>query len=86
VVDRKSENQNGQTEIKYNPMKIFSSIILLLLSTVAQAQEIEMADQMRSEGKIYVVIAVVLTILIGLIIYLISIDKKLGKLEKELKN
>ena len=67
-------------------MKLLISIALLLFSMVAQAQNIEMADTMRSEGKIYVVIAVVLTILIGLIIYLISIDKKLGKLEKELKN
>ena len=50
------------------------------------ATEIEMADQMRSEGKIYVVVAVLSVILIGLFIYLINIDKKVGKLEKELKN
>jgi CcmD family protein len=46
------------------------------------AQGVEMATNMRLEGKIYVVVAVVLIIFIGLAIYLFSIDKKLDKLEK----
>ena len=59
---------------------------LLLLSTASRAQEeIEMADTMRSEGKIYVVIAVVLIILFGLLFYLSQLDKKIRQLEKELK-
>jgi ABC-type amino acid transport system permease subunit len=45
-------------------------------------QEIEMADTMRSEGKIYVVVAVVLIILLGLLGYTTHIDRKLAKLEK----
>ena len=44
-----------------------------------------MAVGMRSNGKIYVVVAVVLTILSGLFLYLFSLDKKITKLEKELK-
>lgn len=36
---------------------------------------------MRSNGKIYVVMAVCLTILIGLILYLITIDRKISKIE-----
>jgi CcmD family protein len=44
-----------------------------------------MADQMRAEGKIYVVVGVLLIILIGLLLYLVSIDRKLSKLEKEVK-
>ncbi len=43
----------------------------------------EMADVMRSNGKIYVVVAVILTIFVGLILYLIRLDKKITKLEKE---
>lgn len=66
-------------------MKIVLSIVLFLFSIIGFAQEIEMADQMRSEGKIYVVVTVLSVILIGLFIYLISIDKKVGKLEKEIK-
>ncbi|HNH23111.1 MAG TPA: hypothetical protein PLY26_13230 [Ferruginibacter sp.] len=38
---------------------------------------------MRSNGKIYVVVAVCLTILLGLFLYVFSIDRKISKLEKE---
>jgi hypothetical protein len=40
---------------------------------------------MRSEAKIYVVAAVVITILTGLIIYVARLDRKISKLEKETK-
>lgn len=40
-------------------------------------------DFMNSNGKIYVVVAVVLVILIGLFIYLINLDNKISKLEKK---
>jgi hypothetical protein len=41
-----------------------------------------MADTMRSNGRIYVVVAVVLTILVGLILYLVRVDRKISKLER----
>lgn len=44
---------------------------------------IEMADTMRSNGKIYVVVAVVMVIFSGLVFYLIQTDRKISKLEKE---
>ncbi|MCB0802468.1 MAG: CcmD family protein [Flavobacteriales bacterium] len=66
-------------------MRIIITIALFLLSMISMAQDLEMAEKMRSEGKIYVVVAVLTVILIGLLIYLINIDKKVGKLEKELK-
>ena len=37
---------------------------------------------MRSEGKIYVVMIVVIAILLGLILFMLRLDSKLGKLEK----
>lgn len=49
----------------------------------AQSQEVEMADTMRSNGKIYIVVAVCLTILVGLFLYVMNVDRKLRKLEKE---
>lgn len=39
-------------------------------------------ELMRSEGKIYVVMAVVIIILTGFIMYLLRLDRKLTKLEK----
>ncbi|HEY5326319.1 MAG TPA: CcmD family protein [Mucilaginibacter sp.] len=68
-------------------MKSISLLALLLLGYVAafaqQNQPVEMADVMRSSGKIYVVIAVIAIIFIGLAIYLFSIDRRLKKIEKE---
>lgn len=37
-------------------------------------------------GKIYVVVGVIAIVFIGIVIYLVSIDRKVAKLEKELKN
>jgi len=44
----------------------------------------DMADTMRSNGRIYVVVAVVVLILVGLILYLIRLDRKITRLEKEM--
>jgi CcmD family protein len=45
----------------------------------------EMATEMRSNGKIYVVVAVLVTIFVGILLYLIRLDRKLTKLERETK-
>jgi CcmD family protein len=50
---------------------------------LAQSQDIAMADELRASGKIYVVVAVVLVILLGLLFYLFTTDRRLTKLEKE---
>ena len=55
---------------------------LVLATSVAKAQTPEMADQMRSEGKIYVVVAILLVVVIGLVAYLFSIDRKVSRIEK----
>ncbi|TAG14291.1 MAG: CcmD family protein [Sphingobacteriia bacterium] len=54
-----------------------------LISFAAEAQTESSTDLMRSNGKIFVVMAVVVLILVGLFIYLFSIDKKITRLEKE---
>ena len=75
-------------------MNVLKKIILLLVvmatSIVMFAQDKnsdsyrgEMADTMRSNGRIYVVVAVVVTILTGLILYVVRLDRKMTKFEKE---
>ncbi|ARS37954.1 hypothetical protein CA264_18710 [Pontibacter actiniarum] len=54
-------------------------------SVLAEA-EVQMADALRQDGKIYVVVMVLLTVMIGLIAYLITLDRKVGKLEKQLRD
>ena len=59
-------------------------ITAFLLSLSAKAQDkVEMADLLRSNGKIYTVVAVCLTILVGLFVYVFTIDRKISRLEKE---
>jgi CcmD family protein len=55
----------------------------LFLSNLVMAQA-EMADTMRSEGKIYVVVAILLIIFVGLIGYLVMLDRKVTRIEKKL--
>ncbi|WP_341224359.1 CcmD family protein [uncultured Arcticibacterium sp.] len=45
-------------------------------------QDIEMADNLRSDGKFWIVIMVVATVTIGIIIYLFMLDRKVRKLEE----
>jgi hypothetical protein len=47
-----------------------------------QNREVNMADQFRAEGKIYVVVAVIATVLGGIVVYLIALDRRLAKLEQ----
>lgn len=66
----------------------FSAVLLLrVLGIYAQNKDsvVEMADKFRADGKIYVVLAVAGLILTGLFIYLIVADRKISKLEKEIK-
>ena len=67
-------------------MKKLSLLILMFLTTATvfaqKTTDVEMADTMRSSGKIYVVIATIAIIFAGLAIYLFSIDRRLKKIEK----
>ncbi len=70
-------------------LKRFSFLFLLLFLSFcvnAQTNDVEMADTMRSNGRIYVVIAVILTILAGIVLYLVRLDKKITRFEKENKS
>jgi hypothetical protein len=61
--------------------KLSFSLVLTLLGFAAQAQEVEMADRLRADGKIYVIVAIILIVLSGLILYLVALDRKVKKLE-----
>lgn len=68
--------------------KIIFTFVSLAFTFFAQAQDSlavkdeRVATGLRAEGKIYVVLVVSSTILIGLLIYLIRLDRKLSRLEK----
>ena len=69
-------------------IKFVFGLAACLLSAVAvyaqdESSTADMADAMRSNGRIYVVVAVVVLILIGLILYLVRLDRKISKMERE---
>jgi len=68
--------------------KLLSFLSLTFISTTIFAQtNIANASNndgaMRSGGKIYVVMAIVITILTGLIIYVYRLDRKISRIEKD---
>lgn len=70
---------------------IFYFILFTLVTNVnlfaqqSVVEETPMADQMRADGKIWVVVAVISVIFAGIIAFLVNIDRKVSKLEKQLK-
>jgi hypothetical protein len=65
----------------------FLTICLLLSGYFSKAQggnptKVEMADVLHQNGKIYLVVLVLVTIFAGIIFLLVLIEHKLHKLEK----
>lgn len=60
---------------------IFKLLNLNLATAMGMVLE---ADFMRSIGKIYVVVAVIVVLFIGIFIFLLNIDRKLSKLETQI--
>ena len=66
-------------------MRILWTIVLMLISvfsSLAQSNQVEMADAMMENGKIYVVVGVICIIFLGIVIYLIALDKRIRKIEE----
>jgi hypothetical protein len=78
--------------MKYRIPKFFcilSSILYLLISYSASAQnsiDEKAADFLRESNNLYVVITILVTIFAGIIIFLIFQERKISKLEKQLKD
>jgi hypothetical protein len=60
----------------------FLFLSMSCMATYAQADN-DSADFMRSNGKIYVVVAVVLVVLFGLLLYVFTLDRKITRIEKK---
>lgn len=56
------------------------------LALAAQSAAEPPADFLRSIGKIYVVVAVIVIVFLGLALYVWSADRRLTKLEKQLED
>jgi CcmD family protein len=63
--------------------KIIPISLLSLIYVIDLNAQTEMADGMRTNGKIYVVVVVLATIFAGIFAYLWKLERKISKLEKE---
>ena len=66
------------------PLLLFVFMLASVITVSAQS-EVDMADVMRSNGKIYVVVAVAALVMIGILVYLVVLDRKIGAMEKKIK-
>ena len=64
---------------------IFLVVLWLASFFSAFSQEVEMADELRQNGKIFVVVIVIGIVVLGLYSYLFYLDSKVSKLEKNEK-
>ena len=62
------------------------ALCLLLNAQIFAADTAEMADAFRADGKIYVVVAVISIVFIGLAFWLFRLDRKISRLEKNQKS
>lgn len=80
-------------------MKKWIVVFLLFISMNVMSQEkieittddyqnshVEMADLMRSEGKIYVLVGIIGIVLGGILVYVVHTDRKISKLEKQFED
>ncbi len=66
-------------------MRRVQVLLLLLTLCFSASAQAEMADTMRAEGKIYTLVIIIVTIIIGLVGYMVVIDRKVSRLEKKLE-
>ena len=69
--------------------KITLSLLMLIVSASSFAQDnatVDMATGLYQSGKIYVVVIVMTIIFLGIAGYLVMLDRKISKLEKEIEN
>lgn len=58
------------------------AVIMPIAGTIAQSASVK-TDYLESSGKIYVVVAVIAVVFIGILVLLISMERRLAKIEKE---
>lgn len=63
-------------------LKLLVNIVLSAVSESVQSS----GDFMRETGKIYVVYAVLSIIFVGIILFLMRLERKINKLEKRIEN
>jgi len=67
-------------------LQVFAQEKIEITTNDYQNSEVEMADFMRSEGKIYVLVGIIGIVLGGILVYVVQTDRKITKLEKQFED
>jgi len=67
------------------PLLLLAGTALAQATNAVAADQPEMADALRASGKIYVVVLVIVIIISGLLLYLVRLDRKVSRLEREVE-
>ncbi len=60
-----------------------ANLLQMILVSFFSLLQIPMADQFRQEGKIYVVVGVILILLVGFFVFLFRTERRIKKLEEK---
>ncbi len=63
-------------------ISIFAMLFLMTTSLLAQSEQ--GTDFLRNMGKMYVVVAVIVTIFVGIVSFLIYLERRISGLEKQI--
>lgn len=72
--------------MKFYKSRIFLTFILFQILSLPPVLAQGNRDFMRETGKIYVVVGVIVLIFLGIVAYLLRLDRKLTKLEHHIKD
>ncbi len=67
-------------------LSLFAQDEIGITSADYQNTQVEMADKMRAEGKIYVLVGIIGIVLGGILVYVMYTDKKISALERQFKD
>jgi CcmD family protein len=90
VIDERAQKPNVCCnfvvyKFKLNMKALLAFLMIVLFTQPILAQDSAAVEAMRADGKIWVVVSIILVILIGLFLYLFNTDRKISNIEKELK-
>lgn len=70
---------------KFITTSLMTSILMLnsIFAQTAVDNDIEMADSLVANGKIYIVVGVLSIVFVCIVAYLVALDRRISKLEKK---
>ena len=70
-------------KLKKLTLSFVFAFVLIVANAQAAANDANSNDLMRSNGRIFLVMTIVVFIVLGLLLYVYSLDRKISKLEKK---